>query len=281
MPATEVDHDLALDRRPVQPDGQHTQDRDDVANERLRITRLKELETILPFLPTRGRILELGAGAGWLSRALAERGHSVDAIDVATSRYARQRVYDVRDYDGVQLPFPDGHFAAVLSSHVLEHVAQLDRVQAEIARVLAPGGVAVHMLPTPSWRFWSITSYYLLLPERFVARIRRRRRRGGAETSSARPSAARRSWYAAFPQPHGVTGNALTELYWFSRSRWRAIFRGAGWSILDCRPTRLFTMPFLRYHPVLGAHVMHWPSYVLGSSSLVWVMNWVPSDGDD
>src|SRR6185503_18637707 len=45
------------------------------------------------------------------------------------------------------LPFPDGSFASVLSVQSLEHVPDPDRVLAEAARVLEPGGVAVFVTP--------------------------------------------------------------------------------------------------------------------------------------
>ena len=45
------------------------------------------------------------------------------------------------------LPFPDGSFASVLSVQSLEHVPDPERVLAEAARVLEPGGVAVFVTP--------------------------------------------------------------------------------------------------------------------------------------
>ncbi len=49
--------------------------------------------------------------------------------------------------DLTDLPFPDGHFDVVLSSHVLEHVRDDGAAIAEIARVLRPGGWAAIMVP--------------------------------------------------------------------------------------------------------------------------------------
>jgi len=45
-------------------------------------------------------------------------------------------------------PYPDGWFDAVVSNQVLEHVADHDRFFAEIARVLKPRGVSVHLFPS-------------------------------------------------------------------------------------------------------------------------------------
>lgn len=45
------------------------------------------------------------------------------------------------------LPFPDGHFDVVLSSHVLEHIPDDRAALREIARVLKPSGWAVLLFP--------------------------------------------------------------------------------------------------------------------------------------
>lgn len=62
---------------------------------------------------------------------------------------------DVRDYDGVDvvcdiedgLPFDDGAVDRVLAYHVLEHVADLPAVMAEIHRVLVDGGTIRGKVP--------------------------------------------------------------------------------------------------------------------------------------
>jgi SAM-dependent methyltransferase len=49
--------------------------------------------------------------------------------------------------DGEGIPFPAGSFDLVVSNQVLEHVRDLDLLLRESARVLAPGGVSVHVFP--------------------------------------------------------------------------------------------------------------------------------------
>lgn len=49
--------------------------------------------------------------------------------------------------DLTDLPFPDRHFDAVVSSHVLEHVPDDRTALSEIARVLKPSGFAVLLFP--------------------------------------------------------------------------------------------------------------------------------------
>ncbi len=83
-----------------------------------------------------------------MAEALAERGAHVTGIDPARRAIAAARehaaahghdiAYDVGA--GEALPYDDASFDAVVCVDVLEHVADLDRVLAEVARVLRPGG---------------------------------------------------------------------------------------------------------------------------------------------
>lgn len=54
----------------------------------------------------------------------------------------------VRNEDLQALSFPDASLDVVLTSDVLEHVADLDRARDEIVRVLKPGGWHVFTIPT-------------------------------------------------------------------------------------------------------------------------------------
>lgn len=66
--------------------------------------------------------------------------------------------------DGRHLPFEGGSFDVVWSSNVIEHVGEIDAFEAEIRRVLTPEGLAVHALPTASWRLWTSLALYPKLP---------------------------------------------------------------------------------------------------------------------
>ena len=91
------------------------------------------------FLP-KGRVLDVGCGVGHSYRLLEPRETvGVDLDPGALEGQDRETVVaDMRD-----LPFADGSFAGALSIHSIEHVPDPERAVAEIARVIAPGGVAV------------------------------------------------------------------------------------------------------------------------------------------
>lgn len=94
-------------------------------------------------------VLDLGCAGGFMAEALDAKGARVtgidparDAIEAARAHAAqggRQITYDVGV--GEALPYADGSFDAVVCVDVLEHVQDLDKVCAEVARVLRPGGL--------------------------------------------------------------------------------------------------------------------------------------------
>jgi SAM-dependent methyltransferase len=96
-----------------------------------------------PLLPP-GRVLDLGCGVGHSYSELAPRESvGVDLDPTALAGQGREtRVADMR-----RLPFPAGSFASVISVQSIEHVPDPEAVLAEVARVLAPGGLAVLVTP--------------------------------------------------------------------------------------------------------------------------------------
>lgn len=94
-------------------------------------------------------VLDLGCAGGFMAEALDDRGARVTGIDPAARAIAAAQAHAAATarpirYDvgrGEALPYADGAFDAVVCVDVLEHVADLDRVCAEVARVLRPGGL--------------------------------------------------------------------------------------------------------------------------------------------
>jgi len=102
-------------------------------------------------LPAAARVLELGAGPGWLWRHNTERipaGWEVTLSDfspgmVQTARAALAGCtanLRFERIDAQTIPFDDDYFAAVIANHMLYHVPDRPKALAEIRRVLKPGG---------------------------------------------------------------------------------------------------------------------------------------------
>ncbi len=100
-------------------------------------------------IPSSSAILDLGCGAGTYSRLLARKGHRVVGLDYSLPSLGRALQHDVDGAcryaagDAYALPFASSTFDLVVCIGVLQAVASPERVVAESARVLRPGGVLV------------------------------------------------------------------------------------------------------------------------------------------
>jgi SAM-dependent methyltransferase len=105
------------------------------------------LEEALVHLPRRGRVLEIGCGAGRFLRALHLHRPELELVGADVSRSAlgilseSSPEIETRWIEDARLPAEGGEFDAVLAMDVLEHVADPDRTLGEIRRVLASGGI--------------------------------------------------------------------------------------------------------------------------------------------
>jgi ubiquinone/menaquinone biosynthesis C-methylase UbiE len=95
------------------------------------------------------KVLEIGCGPGYFSRAIAEAVPEGSLVLFDLQRemleLARQRLPDIAHVEYIQgdassLPFPDALFDAALLVLVLGEVPDQDRCIAEVARVVLRGG---------------------------------------------------------------------------------------------------------------------------------------------
>ena len=101
------------------------------------------------------QILDFGAGAGRHVAEFREAGYAALGVDRAFSSHEEGSVEDefLRRLDPPEyrLPFDDGEFDFVYSMAVMEHVVDPGTALEEIARVMRPGGLSVHVFPS-RWR---------------------------------------------------------------------------------------------------------------------------------
>lgn len=101
----------------------------------------------------RGKVLDVGCGAGSVAKAVKHERPDLDvfACDVSRSAIAAAEAspegVEFRIAEAENLPFADAEFDFVWIFDVLEHVEKPERVLREVARVLRPGGGFHIVLP--------------------------------------------------------------------------------------------------------------------------------------
>jgi SAM-dependent methyltransferase len=110
-------------------------------------------------MPADMRVLDFGCGRGDAVvhlLSLGYRAHGCDLAEASEALADARRNVAAAGFDpdeaigtirGGHAPFPDEGFDFVFSQEVLEHVVDLHRFVAEIARLTAPGGGGFHVFP--------------------------------------------------------------------------------------------------------------------------------------
>jgi SAM-dependent methyltransferase len=268
--------------------------------------RSAELQPLRSHFPAGSSVLELGGGSGFQASILCSWGCHVHSIDVATrpdplsQRYGRQ-YFAVATYDGHNIPFADSSLDVVYSSHMLYHAVELEAMLAEIKRVLRPGGVAIHVLPSASWRFWTTLAHYPNLVRKLLTRPRRisdlafaARTAHSPQNADAFPqplptansphpnssqglsalgfSRAKRGRLLLTVRPLGPSRDVFVEWSSFRKRRWRGAFLAAGFSDVVALRGPLFYTGHLMT-PSLPFGLRSLLALGLGPASFAWTMH--------
>jgi len=239
----------------------------------LEALRTAELEIVRTYFRPGVRVLEIGGGSGHQARTLAAWGCDVISLDVANRPTPMTQFHDVRTYDGVHIPFPDSTFDVVYSSNVLEHLQRPADLCTEMRRVLVSGGIAIHFIPTPAWRFWTSLAHYPHLVRRLVTRLQTPPTvRADTPPSTSGPlRMGRLLRRALLAGAHGEYSNPISELYYFRRRRWSALLCGSGLELMHVGGNGLFYTGYALF-PTLSLNTRRIAARFLGSSCHVFIL---------
>lgn len=127
-------------------------------NENQKKIRDVEWDAVKPFIKS-GKFLDVGCGAGYaMQRAQEDTGSEAFGIDPDPMGHGvgrqgsnfKVKAENIQKAFAEAIPFNDGMFDTVYSSHVLEHVNDEIKSLQEMSRVLKNNGVLIIGMPTAS-----------------------------------------------------------------------------------------------------------------------------------
>jgi SAM-dependent methyltransferase len=212
----------------------------------LHSIRAAELEVLLSLAGARLAnldILEIGSGSGLQLQALRRIARTAVGVDVPCNNYKPAARFGFVLYDGSNLPFADAAFDLIYSSNTMEHVRNEERLHAEMQRTLSPTGMAIHVVPSSSWRLWSMITYYGEAAQAVRRRFRDSARVGQAQETSVERHGGSLAMVVLdrlVAPRHGEHGNRFDEWLHFRRRAWRRRFEAHGWKVEKIVPVGLF-----------------------------------------
>lgn len=128
-------------------------------------------------------VLDVGCGAGLRLSTLSDYVDQRFGVDISLTalRHAALQGNKVTIARGEALPFREGYFDAVISSHSLEHSTNPHAFAAELYRVVRPGGYAIVGTPNAQslsrivlgkwWRAWDPNHHVVIFTTESLQRL--------------------------------------------------------------------------------------------------------------
>lgn len=106
------------------------------------------IDTFIGFIEEAQEVLDIGAGTGWISKALQKRRKArMTLLDIIN---LNQTNFPLILYDGKKMPFPENSFDTALLIHVLHHCDRPQEALKETRRVVRDKIIIIEEAPS----FW-------------------------------------------------------------------------------------------------------------------------------
>lgn len=238
----------------------------------LHEVRKFELEKLTNLFPVNKKlkILEIGSGSGFMISVLEKKYKNIEGLEIEGSAYESKNK-KIKKYNGKHIPFKDNTFDVVFTSHVLEHIKEIDDFSNEISRVLKIKGKAFHVIPTPTWRFYTSIFHYFALVD-FLIKFLKRSEIDELNKRLVKKSRITKLKMMFFAPRHGERGNVISELYYFSKTYWVKVFKRNGYIVESVNNSQIIYWGNDIFRNNFSIKLRSIFSKVFGSSSKIYVL---------
>lgn len=200
----------------------------------LYFLRSSELGMALNFFPVKKNImvLEIGGGDGFMAKKIHEHGYEIISID-QIPKYPQY--FPVIAGNAMKLDFESKKFDIIFSSHVIAHIDEIELFFTECKRVLKPGGLMIHIVPTTAWSIVTNFWHYILLPKIYLEWRQSIMQVTNTNNSdiNKKHKTMNRITKILFLHPLGKNPSFIHEFYYFSKYKWRKVFQNYGFDVIN------------------------------------------------
>lgn len=243
----------------------------------LKTIRMYELSLVSNFLPhidliaPKKNLLELGAGTGRQAKFFKDKGYNVIALDVKNSSYRNHREFEVIEYDGVNVPVEDDSQDIIFSSHVLEHVEEIEKLLIETNRILADNGICIHLIPSAHCRFWTLLSHYIWFSRRIFRKLITINSNEFHDIPNV-PTTFNSWLWTILPSRHGERGNFVSEIYFYTQRYWLKQFKKANFEVIEVYKGQTFYTMANSLGNRIDLHIRKKISKIMGSACYIYIL---------
>lgn len=222
----------------------------------LHSLRRREMDAVFSRCPKKlfGKVLELGAGDGFISTILADYTEHLMCTEINPERLTKTNhdniTFKICDAEKTYEVFEDKEFDMIFSCSLLEHLPDPNQALRGIHQILRDDGISIHLMPN---RYWKLVTILLHIPNKVVAVIDKtlagkilKRRPNHKWFRSHKQKykgnnikiGRRKQFFLAkpfLPRIHGVSNNTIAEFVAFGKERWIRKFESTGFKVLTVK----------------------------------------------
>ena len=207
----------------------------------LKILRKEEINYLDEILKDYDKFqigLELGCGDGYQSQFLKKYCRKLYSTDLNEKRLnaldieeSENLIFKKINAEKVAEIFEERSIDFIYSSNLLEHVLNIEEALDGMRKIMHDDGIMIHIVPNSRWRILSLLLFYPNKVINVIERIFNGNKKKTTYENNLSITRSNNLLTKIYPQPHGVSKNAISEIIYFNKFSWIKRFKKGGFKI--------------------------------------------------